>query len=79
VLRRYVQGRGALRHELIACLRTGLVLWVPRARTRGRGKSFITPKLLISERPATVGYRAVPGHGERDLILGVGNSATESK
>ena len=34
----YVQGRGALRRELTACLRTGRALRVPRARTRGRGK-----------------------------------------
>ncbi len=39
----YVQGRGALRRELVACLRTGRALRVPRARTRGRGKSFISP------------------------------------
>ena len=38
----YVQGRGALRRELTACLRTGRALRVPRARTRGRGKSFVT-------------------------------------
>src|SRR4051794_8095501 len=39
----YVQGRGALRRELTACLRTGRVLRVPRARSRGRGKSFVIP------------------------------------
>jgi IS30 family transposase len=39
----YVQGRGALRRELAACLRTGRASRVPRARTRGRGKSFIVP------------------------------------
>jgi IS30 family transposase len=48
----YVQGRGALRRELVACLRTGRALRVPRARTRGRGKKFITPEVMISERPA---------------------------
>src|SRR3569833_4151398 len=48
----YVQGRGALRRELPACLRTGRALRVPRARTRGRGKSFVSPEVLISERPA---------------------------
>jgi IS30 family transposase len=71
----YVQGRGALRRELTACLRTGRALRVPRARTRGRGKSFVTPELLISERPAQVGDRAVPGHWEGDLILGLASSA----
>lgn len=71
----YVQGRGALRRELTACLRTGRALRVPRARTRGRGKGFVTPELLISERPAEVIDRAVPGHWEGDLILGLGSSA----
>ncbi len=70
----YVQGRGALRRELTACLRTGRTLRVPRART-GRGKSFVTPDILISQRPATVLDRAVPGHWEGDLILGLGKSA----
>ncbi len=39
----YVQGRGALRRELLACLRTGRALRVPRARTQGRGKNFVSP------------------------------------
>jgi IS30 family transposase len=71
----YVQGRGALRRELTACLRTGRALRVPRARSRGRGKSFIVPAVMISERPAEVADRAVPGHWEGDLILGLGSSA----
>src|SRR5918997_7088851 len=71
----YVQGRGALRRELTACLRTGRALRVPRARTRGRGKSFISPEIMISQRPAEAADRAVPGHWEGDLILGVGSSA----
>ena len=70
----YVQGRGALRRELTACLRTGRALRVPRARTR-RGKSFVTDQVLISERPAEAEDRAVPGHWEGDLILGLGSSA----
>src|SRR3954453_4782980 len=71
----YVQGRGALKPELTACLRTGRALRVPRARTRGRGKSFISPAILISERPAEAEGRVVPGHWEGDLILGLGSSA----
>jgi len=71
----YIQGRGALRQELTACLRTGRALRVPRARTRGRGKGFVTPEVLISERPAEAADRAVPGHWEGDLILGLGSSA----
>jgi IS30 family transposase len=70
----YVQGRGALRRELTACLRTGRALRVPRARTR-RGKNFVTDEIMISERPAEAEDRAVPGHWEGDLILGVGSSA----
>jgi IS30 family transposase len=71
----YVQGRGALRRELTACLRTGRALRVPRARTRGRGKKFVTPEIMISERPAEAEDRAVPGHWEGDLILGLDSSA----
>jgi IS30 family transposase len=71
----YVQGRGALRRELTACLRTGRALRVPRARSRGRGKSHVTPEVMISQRPAEAGDRAVPGHWEGDLILGLGSSA----
>src|SRR5450755_875667 len=70
----FVQGRGALRRELSACLRTGRALRVPRARTR-RGKSFVTDEILISERPAEAEDRAVPGHWEGDLILGLESSA----
>ena len=61
--------------ELTACLRTGRALRVPRARTRGRGKKFVTPEVMISERPAEADDRAVPGHWEGDLILGLDRSA----
>ena len=71
----YIQGRGALRRELCACLRTGRALRVPRARTQQRGKSFISAEVLISERPAEVADRAVPGHWEGDLIIGLNSSA----
>ncbi len=70
----YVQGRGALRRELSACLRTGRALRVPRVRSR-RGKNFVSDELMISERPAEVADRAVPGHWEGDLILGLNRSA----
>jgi hypothetical protein len=50
----YVRGRGALRRELWAGLRTGRALRVPNARTRQRGKQFITSELIIT----------VPGHWE---------------
>jgi transposase, IS30 family len=71
----YVQGRGALKRELVACLRTGRALRVPRARTRGRGKKFVTPEVMISQRPAEAADRAVPGHWEGDLIVGLDSSA----
>jgi transposase, IS30 family len=71
----YVQGRGALRRELVACLRTGRALRVPRARTRRRGKNFVGSDVMISERPAEAEDRAVPGHWEGDLIVGLGSSA----
>jgi IS30 family transposase len=71
----YVQGRGALRRELTACLRTGRALRVPRARARSRGKGFVTGEVMISQRPAEASDRAVPGHWEGDLILGLSSSA----
>ena len=71
----FVQGRGVLRRELTACLRTGRALRMPRARTRRRGKPFLSPEIMISQRPAAIADRAVPGHWEGDLILGLGSSA----
>ena len=71
----YIQGRGALKRELTACLRTGRALRVPQARTRQRGRQFITPELMISERPAEIADRAIPGHWEGDLIIGLNSSA----
>lgn len=71
----YIQGRGGLKRELVACLRTGRALRVPRARSQTRGKHFVTPEIMISERPAEADDRAVPGHWEGDLIVGLGSSA----
>jgi IS30 family transposase len=67
----YIQGRGALRRELTACLRTGRTLRVPRARSRTTKRSFVTPEIMISERPPEADDRAIPGHWEGDLILGL--------
>ena len=71
----YIQGRGALKRDLVACLRTGRALRVPRARSRQRAWAHVTPEVLISERPAEVEDRAVPGHWEGDLIIGLQRSA----
>ncbi len=71
----YIEGRGALKRELAACLRTGRALRVPQARTRGRGKKFVTEEVMIANRPDEVDDRIVPGHWEGDLIIGLNKSA----
>jgi IS30 family transposase len=71
----YVQGRGALKRELVACLRTGRALRVPRVRSRQKVWAHVTPEVLINERPAEVEDRAVPGHWEGDLLIGLERSA----
>ncbi len=71
----YVEGRGALKRELVACLRTGRALRVPRARNRQKAWAHVTDGVLISERPAEAEDRAVPGHWEGDLIIGLKRSA----
>ena len=70
----YVQGRGALRRELTACLRTGRALRVPRARTRDRAR-LRHPRDDDQRTAAEAEDRAVPGHWEGDLIVGLNSSA----
>ena len=71
----YVQGRGALRRELTACLRTGRAVRKPQRRAEARGGRSIPREIMISERPAEAADRAVPGHWEGDLIVGSASSA----
>jgi len=71
----YVQGRGALQRELVACLRTGRALRVPRSRSRQKAWAHVTPEVMISQRPAEIEDRAVPGHWEGDLLIGLERSA----
>lgn len=64
----FVQGRGALRTELTRCLRTGRAQRRPQGRPLGAGQ--LKDMVLISDRPAEVDDRAIPGHWEGDLMLG---------
>lgn len=71
----FIEGRGALKRELVACLRTGRALRVPRARTRNKPHGHVSSDVVISERPAEAADRGVPGHWEGDLIIGADRSA----
>ena len=71
----FIEGRGALKRELVACLRTGRALREPRATTRNKPQGHVTADVVLAERPAEAADRAVPGHWEGDLIIGTGRSA----
>jgi IS30 family transposase/transposase InsO family protein len=71
----FIAGRGALKRELVACLRTGRALQEPRARSRNKPQGHVSADVVLSERPAEAADRAVPGHWEGDLIIGTGRSA----
>ena len=71
----FIEGRGALKRELVTCLRTGRALREPRARSQSKPQGHVTADVVLSERPAEAEDRAVPGHWEGDLIIGTGRSA----
>ncbi len=72
----YIQGRGGLKRELVACLRTGRALRKPRRQAdQRRSRERIKDMVMISERPPEVVDRAVPGHWEGDLLMGANNAS----
>ncbi|QLG87628.1 IS30 family transposase [Chitinibacter bivalviorum] len=71
----YIQGRGALKRDLVSCLRTGRALRIPRARAQAKAWAHVSEDVMISNRPAEVEGRALPGHWEGDLIIGLNRSA----
>ena len=71
----YIQASGGLKRELTEYLRTGRSMRKPR-RAPGYRRTRIPDMVMISERPAEVEDRAVPGHWEGDLIMGSKSSDT---
>jgi IS30 family transposase len=71
----FVQSRGALKRELVTCLRTGRALRVPRSRAQRQAWAHVSEQSMISKRPTEADDRAVPGHWEGDLVIGLERSA----
>ncbi|HET9501295.1 MAG TPA: IS30 family transposase [Marmoricola sp.] len=69
----YFQARGGLKREVQTALRTGRTRRKPQRRPDQRQQRFTDPMVMISERPAEVEDRALPGHWEGDLIMGANN------
>ena len=74
----YIESRGALKRELVACLRTGRALRAPRARARRQAWAHVTPEVMISQRPAEAEDRTIAGHWEGDLVIGLKRSAIDT-
>ena len=70
----FLQSRGPLRRELQRCLRTGRAMRYPRAKRLAQGWGQLRDTLHISQRPAEVADRAVPGHWEGDLVFAGGRA-----
>jgi IS30 family transposase len=71
----FIQARGGLKHELAQHLRTRRANRRPAGKRPPSGKGRIVDPVMISERPAEVEDRAVPGHWEGDLVMGKGQTA----
>jgi IS30 family transposase len=71
----FIQARGVLKKELIACLRTQRSSRRPKKFSlKGTGIGKVPEAISIRERPASVEDRAIPGHWEGDLIEGSKNT-----
>lgn len=71
----YVQARGGLKREVAQALRSGRTRRKPHRSAEHRTSRFIDPMVMISDRPAQIEDRAVPGHWEGDLITGERNQS----
>lgn len=71
----YIQSRGGLRREVAEALRTGRTRRKSHRLPEQRTSRFTDEMIMISDRPAEVDDRAVPGHWEGDLIVGTGSAS----
>jgi IS30 family transposase len=71
----YLQARGGLKREVIQALRTGRARRITHTSAQQRTSRFVDPMIMISDRPAEIEDRAIPGHWEGDLITGERNQS----